>query len=292
MGAAGYVVAEERLVGGNVVELLEPADCFIRHRRGQVPAWLVNVRRDGRGIAKQVGLPLARVAADETVEILEAHPRRPQVKRPDLAGLKLRRIVGLAEPGSAVAVLLENFADRGCVLGDDAVVAREAGGLLGDDSKADGVMIATGDQRGARRRAECCRMELRVAQSHLRYAIERRRGDHAAKGARGAKAHVVGHDQQHIRRALGRHDPRRPKRLRLRGIQIDHAAEGRSGRWQIAAIDRFGRVRRAGYYGGRRRFGIRRSIRRGGENGGHERPRHCEATIPHAGPSRDGHSST
>jgi hypothetical protein len=42
----------------------------------------------------------------------------------------------LAEPRGGVPVLLEDAADRGLVLGDDAVVTREARGLLRDDAKA------------------------------------------------------------------------------------------------------------------------------------------------------------
>jgi hypothetical protein len=43
---------------------------------------------DRRGVAEQVRLPLAGVAADEAVEVLEAHARRPLVERPGLARLQ------------------------------------------------------------------------------------------------------------------------------------------------------------------------------------------------------------
>ena len=49
-------------------------------------------------------------------------------------------------------------------------------------------------------------MELRVAQARLGDAIERRRGNDAAEGARRAEAHVVGHDEQYVGRPFGRHD--------------------------------------------------------------------------------------
>ena len=65
----------------------------------------------------------------------------------------------------AIAVVLEDAADGRLVLGDDAVVAGEAGGLLGDHAEAGRVMVAAGDQRGARRRAERGGVELRVAQA-------------------------------------------------------------------------------------------------------------------------------
>ena len=104
--------------------------------------------------------------------------------------------------------------------GDDAVVAGEAGGLLRDHAEAGRVMVAPGDERGPRRRAEGGGVELRVAQPRLGDAVQRRRRDDAAEGARRTEAHVVGHDEQHVGRALGRHDARRPPRLRLQGVSL------------------------------------------------------------------------
>ncbi len=131
-------------------------------------------------------------------------------------------------------------------LRDDAVVAGEAGGLLRDHAEAGRVMVAAGDERGARRRAERRGVELRVAQPGLGDAVQRRRRNDAAEGARRAEADVVGHDQQHVRRALGRHDARRPPGLRLAGVVLDHAAELRVGRRELLAVDGRGRPRRSG----------------------------------------------
>ena len=72
-----------------------------------------------------------------------------------------------------------------------------------DHAEADRVVVAAGDQRRARRRAERGGMELRVAQARFREPIHRRRRDDAAKGAGDAVALIVGHDQQHVGRALG-----------------------------------------------------------------------------------------
>ncbi len=98
VGAAGNVVAEERLARINLVEFVQPVDGVVRHGGGQVPARLADVGINRRGVAEQVRLPLAGVAADEPVEILEAHADRPLVERPDLAGREGRRVVVLAEP--------------------------------------------------------------------------------------------------------------------------------------------------------------------------------------------------
>ena len=120
----------------------------------EVPARLALERIDLRRVAEQVRLPLVGVAADEAVEVLEAHAGRPLVERPDLAGREGRRVVVLAEPGRGVAVVEQDPSDRGLVLVDDAVVAGEAGRLLGDHAESGRMVVAPGDQRGARRRAQ------------------------------------------------------------------------------------------------------------------------------------------
>jgi hypothetical protein len=129
MRATRRVVNEEGLLGIEGIDAVHVIDRIIRHGRGQVPrAWRFSFKRvDLRGIAIQIWLPLVRVAAHEPVEILEAHTDRPLVEWSVLAGLVRRCVVLLAEPRSAIAVFLENAADRRLVLGDDAVVARVAG---------------------------------------------------------------------------------------------------------------------------------------------------------------------
>ena len=110
--AAGHVIDKERLVGRDLLELLHVLDGVIGHGRGQVPAGIALKRVDGRRVAEQVRLPLAGVAADEAVEIIEAHADRPLVERPGLARLVKGRVVVLAEPRGRVAVLLQDRADR------------------------------------------------------------------------------------------------------------------------------------------------------------------------------------
>jgi hypothetical protein len=82
-------------------------DGVVGHRRDQVPAArrLALEREDLRGVAEQVRLPLVGIAADEAVEVLEAHADGPLVEGPDLAGGEGRHVVVLAEPGGGVAVV-------------------------------------------------------------------------------------------------------------------------------------------------------------------------------------------
>ena len=185
---------------------------------------------------KRNGVHWSHLAAHEAVEVIEPHADGPLRERPGRAVLVIRRVVVLAEPRGRVAVLLQDFADGAVVDADVAIVAGEAGRLFGDDAEADGVVVAAGDDRGPRRRAERGRMELGVLQPHLRDAVHRRRRDDAAEGARHAVARVVGHDEQHVGRTLGRHDVRRPVRLGVLGAEADGAAELRGRVRQVVAV--------------------------------------------------------
>ena len=237
VGAARHVIDKERFVGRDLLELLHVLDRVVGHRRGQIPAGIPLEGIDGRRVAEQVRLPLAGVAADEAVEIIEAHPDGPLIERPGLARLVKGRVVVLAEPRGRVPVLLQDGADRAGILPDDRIVPREPCRRFAHDSKAGHVMIASGDQRRARRRAQRRGMKLRVPQPVLRDAIQGRRRDDAAEGARRAEADIVRHDEQHVGRALGRHDARRPPRFRLRGFLLDHPAEFRIGRRKLFSAD-------------------------------------------------------
>ena len=82
----------------------------------------------------------------------------------------------------------------------------------------------------------------------LRDAIERGRRDDAAEGARYAIARIVGHDQEHVRRALGRLDARRPIGLGLRGVTLDLAAKFERRGGELVALQGYrgaGRARDA-----------------------------------------------
>ncbi len=286
VGGARHVVDEPGLFGRDLLQLLHVADRLVGHRRFEVPAGIVLEGVDRGGVAEEVRLPLARVAADEAVEVVEAHAVRPLVERTGLAGLVEGRVVVLAEPGGGVAVVAQRGADGALVERDDRIVARVAGGDLADDAEAHRVVVAPGDQRGAGRRAERGGVEVGVAQAVLRQLVHRRGRDHAAEGARRAEALVVGHDQEHVRRAFGRHHLRRPPRRRLRGLLLDHAAElgGRRGERRSAERGRrVGRARRAGDLlpqGGRGRD----EERRGG--------RHDDIVAPRARPGLSVHEAS
>src|SRR5262249_41857649 len=143
---------------------------------------------------KEIRLPLIGVAADETVEVLEAHAGRPLVERTDLARRERRRVVVLAEPRRGVAVFEQDSTDRRLVLRNDAVVTRKAARLLGDHAEAGRVMIASGDERSAGRRAQRGREHAVIAQAVIGYALHRGRRDYAAESARHAETRIIGDD--------------------------------------------------------------------------------------------------
>ncbi len=197
-------------------------------------------------VAEQIRLPLVGFATHEAVEVLETHTRGPLLERTGgTAVLEARRVVVLAEPRRGIAVVLEDLADGGVLQANDRVVTRIAGGEFADDTRTHGVVVAARDEGRAGRRAERRGVELGVAQAGLRNAIERGCRDHAAEGARHAIALVVRHDQQDVRGALGRHDPRRPPGRRLLGALLDHAAERRLPYGDLVPLDRGRGARRA-----------------------------------------------
>src|SRR6266852_8026818 len=97
MGGARHVVDKERFVGRNLLELLYVLDGLVGHGRLQVPAGIALEGIDGRRVAKQVRLPLAGVATDKTVKILESHAVGPLIERPSLARLERGCVVVLPE---------------------------------------------------------------------------------------------------------------------------------------------------------------------------------------------------
>jgi hypothetical protein len=66
------------------------------------------------------------------------------------------------------------------------------------------------------------------------------------KGRGRAEPDIVGQNQEHVGRALRRHNARRPGRFRLVGVEINFTLKRLRRRRQIAAIDSRCSVRRTG----------------------------------------------
>ena len=204
-------------------------------------------------IAIQIRSPLVGLAAKESVEVLEPQPARPLLVRARGAVLKCGDVVVLAEPRRRESVFLEDLADRCVFRPDDGIVAGIARRQFADDAVSNRMMVAPGDQRRSRGRAQRRRVEFRVAQSSLGDAVHGRGRDRAAERTRHAVTLVIGHDQQHIRRALRRNDARWPPGLGIGGALLDHAAEFRRRRGELVARNRRRRAGLAQHAGDRLR---------------------------------------
>jgi tRNA A-37 threonylcarbamoyl transferase component Bud32 len=126
----------------------------------------------------------------------------------------------------------------------------------GDHAEPARVVIAARDDRRPARRAEGRGIHVGVPQPHLREPVEGGSRDHTAEGARRTEARIVGHNQQHVGRALRRDDLGRPVGFRRQGIGRDDAPKclGR-----IRDVSPVNRCRGAGRSG---RAGALRAIRR------------------------------
>ena len=209
-------VDEERLVRQQRLLLARPGDALVGQVFGQVVALGRRLGRlDRRRALIEGRVPLVVLAADEAVEVLEAAAAgRPRVERPRRAGLPDRHLVALAELRGRVAVELERQRERRLGVGQHRAVAGRGGGDLGDAAHADRVMVAPGEQRLPRRRAQRRGVEARVPQPALRELLEVRGLARAAEDAGRAVADVVDEDHQHVGRALRR--PQVPDRRKLR----------------------------------------------------------------------------
>ena len=113
-----------------------------------------------------------------------------------------------AEGRGRVAVLAQHFRYQRRALGNGARIAGEVGGQIRDHAHAHGVVIASRQQRGARRRAQRGDVKARVAQSSGRQPVQRRRRNQAAECARLPVALIVQQHQQHVGRAGRRRNGR------------------------------------------------------------------------------------
>ena len=100
------------------------------------------------------------------------------------------------------------------------------------------MVVASGQQRLARRRAQRGGVEAVVLQAARRQLLRVRRLAGAAEGARRAEAGVVDQDDQDVRRALGRAQllDRRVLRLRILRVIGDQAAPRRVRHREVGAM--------------------------------------------------------
>ncbi len=126
VGCARRKVGEERLVGHERFLLANPLNRLGRHVLRQVIPLFGRLRGfDRRRALIERRIPLARLAADEAIEVLEpAAAAGPGVERAHWARLPDGNFVALAELSGGVAVQLERPRDGRDGIGHEGGVAR------------------------------------------------------------------------------------------------------------------------------------------------------------------------
>ena len=138
-------VHEERLVGRDLLGVGDEADRFVRQIFGQVVAFFRRLLRLHRVVVvNQLGIILVRLAAEKTVEALEAAAQRPAIVRACSRDLVRRREVPFADGIRVVAVLQEDLREETVFERDVAVAAGITGGAFGNAGHGIRVMVAAG----------------------------------------------------------------------------------------------------------------------------------------------------
>ena len=172
---------------------------------GEVIALLRAVRLfDEMVVFHQVGIPLVGLAAEEAVEAVEALLQRPLLAAGARGDIRLGDVVVLAQPEGAPAAVLQDLPDGGALIREAAVRTGESVGPLGDAGHAVEVVVATGQEGGAGRRAQRRGVPLRVDQPVVRQLLQGRHVDPAAEGRPGGQTGVVVQHEQDVRRAFRR----------------------------------------------------------------------------------------
>ena len=222
---------------------VQPLDRVVGHRIGEVVRIFVvvepRVGPDDLLVLGQTRIPLTRTAAEDPVEVVEAPAVRPPVERPGRTLLTVGCQVPLAERGRAVTVVAKDPGQRRAVSGQDRGVAREPTRELADRPEADRVVVATGQQRRTRRRAQRGDVEPVVAHSPFGDARVVRGLDRTAERARVPETGVVDEDQQDVRRTFrrGRMPDEVPVGLRPVERPVDDSVERLPANREPAAVD-------------------------------------------------------
>ena len=117
-------------------------------------------RRDELVILHQQGGPLVGKATQEPVVLFKPHTEGPVVEGTGGGVRRVRSEMPFAEGEGVVAVLLQDFGNGRRALRDVAVIAGIAGGPFCDRPEPDRVVVAARKERGTRRRAQGCRVEI------------------------------------------------------------------------------------------------------------------------------------
>jgi hypothetical protein len=191
---------------GGVRSLLvaKHSDRLISQILGEMVAFLRRVGLINVAIVfYKIGIPLVCLAAKVAVEAIEALLQRPLAFACARGKVARRDIMIFAQPESAPAAVLQNLRDRGALVWNAGVSARESNGTLDDASHPVQVMVAAGKACRAGRRAERGRVPLRIRQAPVSQLLHRWHIDSAAVRRPCSKSGVVIKNKKNVRRACG-----------------------------------------------------------------------------------------
>ena len=154
----------------------------------------------GLKILDQPRLPLRGLAGQEAVEVVEADPLAggPQRERPHRRRVGRRRVVPLAEGGGLVTVSAQDLRNGRRGPGNHAGIAVPVHRAFRNRPGTHPLVVASGQQRRPRRRADRRGMEGVVADALVRDARQRGRMDRSAVGVGQAEADVVEQDDEDV----------------------------------------------------------------------------------------------
>ena len=180
----------------------DEADRLVDQIRGQVIAVGVGAGRIDVGVVgDQFRRELVGLGIEEAVEAVEAAAQRPAVERPGGAAFGQRRDMPFADHVVAIAVRPQHLRQRARLARDLAAIAGIAAVEIGEAADADGMVVASGQQRCARGRAHRGGVEAGVAQAFGREPVDGRRPDRRAVAAEIGKADIVEQHDQDVGRA-------------------------------------------------------------------------------------------
>ena len=210
VGAAGGVEDHPRLVRVLSAHRVQPLDRLVGDVVGEVVELAVLALGDAQRpvVLRDDRVVLAGGAAEETPPVVEAPRLGPVIERAGRALHVVGREVPLAEAASDVAVLLEDAREGGAAPRLAGRVAGERTGILGDRAEAHPVLVATGQQRRTRWRADCGDVEPVVRHAHVLHAVKAGVLIGPPKVS-GAETGIVDEDKQDVGCVL--------RRFRLRG---------------------------------------------------------------------------
>ena len=203
----------------------------------------------------------------------------PAIERSRYARFPRGGLVPLTEGAGAVAVESQHLRQRRDAVRILPGVAGEGGRGLHDRAGVHGVVVPSGLERVARRRAQRRRVEVVEAQAALREPVHRRRVDRPAERARPAEAHVVDQHDHDIGRAGWCLDLEPRRRLGVPRVELLVGRRFRFGERQHRAIGFTSRCgRRGGLRGGLRRRRRAAAAQRQRDADGAE---NTQGSIPH-----------